>query len=266
MSIPPAYQEKLDKILAYFNLQIYPTWASRYFHTTRSAKARNQAKTYLPGARTVWATYDAVTKALWKTAGTFMKLNGWLYFTQKFSYHKKHGLTLTLTPNSTVQMFGLELFNPGGLEEVRATREDIVLLGQINAAFKYKKTENSPATTDPFRFHCDLYYFQDGENKVETHDWTAPSGNVDWTAVSESFGTTGRNYFHCVLTFYLDYYDADVFLDNFLISDGLGDVYREAWKVKDGKPWAYTPKVRKYGWIFSPNYAEPYFQIAYIDD
>jgi len=266
MNIPPSFQSLLDKLLSAYDNQIYPTWATRYFHTTRSAKVANQAKTYIPGVRTVWATLDKPTKALWKSAASFMAWTNYQYYTAKYSYHKKHNLTFPITVNQNCQMYGLKLCNPSGLETVQAIRDDIVLTGQVTASFKYKKTEIEPAISDPFGFHADLYYFEGGENKIETHDWTAPAGNVDWTAVSESFGTTGRYYFHCIITFNLDQYNADIFLDNFLITDFAGDIYREAWKVKDGKPWDYFPKVRKEGWTFLPEYREPYFQIVYVDD
>jgi len=266
MNIPPSFEPLLAKILAYFDQTIYPTWASRYFHNTRSAKAANKAKTYIPGARAVWATYDAATKALWKSAGAFMKLNGWLYFTSKYSYCKKHGLPMDITPDQVKQMYGLKISNPGGMDLVSMERDDIVLTGQVTIAFKYKKVEYSPTLSDPFRLHADLYYFKDGQNLIDSYDWEAPSGSVDWTAISFSFGQTSRYYFHCVITFYLDFYDADVLLDNFLVSDMLGDVTREAWKVKDGKPWAYVPYYRKAGWSFDPFYAEPFFQTEYIED
>ena len=45
MTIPPEYEPLLAKILAWFDSLIYPTWASRYFHTSRSAKKANKEKT-----------------------------------------------------------------------------------------------------------------------------------------------------------------------------------------------------------------------------
>ena len=266
MNLPAGYQELLDKILSYFDNQIYPTWATRYFHNTRMAKERNKEKTYLPGVQAVWKTLDAPTKALWKSAASFLKWSNYQYFTAKYSYHKKHGLSFPISPNQTVQMYGLKVSNPGGSEIVGMVRQDIICTGQITVAFKYKKIEYSLPLDQSFGFHADCFYFKDGENLVDTFDWVSPTGNIDWTAVSQSFGVSGRYYFHIVLTFALDFYDVDVFLDNFLISDMYGDVYREPWAVKDGKPWAYTPFYRKRGWTFDPYYAEPFFQIEYIDD
>jgi hypothetical protein len=45
ITIPPEYEPLLAKILAWFDSLIYPTWASQYFHTTRSAKKANKEKT-----------------------------------------------------------------------------------------------------------------------------------------------------------------------------------------------------------------------------
>ena len=42
MTIPPEYEPLLAKILAWFDSLIYPTWASRYFYITLSAKKTNR--------------------------------------------------------------------------------------------------------------------------------------------------------------------------------------------------------------------------------
>jgi len=64
MTIPPEFETLLAKILAHFDQMIYPTWASRMFHTTRSAKARNLEKTYIPRVRAVWSTFTPSQKAI----------------------------------------------------------------------------------------------------------------------------------------------------------------------------------------------------------
>ena len=264
MDLPPGYQALLDKILAYYDNQIYPTWAGRFFHKTRSAKARNKEKTYLPGVRTYWAGLDASRKAIWKSYGAFMKWNGYLYFTSQYSYQKKHNLGFDLSPTEMYQLYGLKISNPGGSSEVRCIRQDITLTGPVAIQFRYKKTQYSLPADQGFRFHLDLYYFQDGANYVDSFGWVSPNGDVGWSWISQSFGAVDRHYFHSVLTFYLDNYDADVFLDNFLISDFVDDVCREAWKIKDGGVWAYEPFYRKRGWSFEPSYSVPFFDVVYL--
>jgi hypothetical protein len=265
MDIPPGYEELLAKITAWFESLVYPTWATRFRHGTRSAKKANKEKTYLPSVRDAWALLSPATKALWKSCNAFAKQSGYLYFTTKYSYNKKNGLDLAITPTSLHQLYGLKMSDPAGDEIVQATRDDIVLLGAITIAFTYKKTEVSEAPIDPFYLYVEAWYFEAGENKKDEYLWEAPAGNVDWTAVQFSFGTTGRNYFHVVCSFVLFYYDADVFLDNFLITDQLGDVYREPWKKLSGKEWVYTKHYRKAGWEFYPEYWVPWFEVQYLE-
>lgn len=265
MTLPPAYQVMLDKILAHFDQMIYPTWATRNFHLTRAAKAANKEKSYIPGARVVWASFSAPTKALWKSAAAFMQYSSYQYFTAKYSYAKKNGLSLVMTPDQVHQMHALFATNPDGLELVQFVRDDIVLLGQVTVAFKYKKIEYTGFYGAPFNLHIDAYYFEGGENKVDTYDWAAASGNIDWTAVQFSFGVTSRNYFHVVCTWSLDYYDADILFDNLLISDQLGPVHRQAFWVKAGKTWVWTPHYRKQGWAFWPSFTPAWFDVVYSE-
>jgi len=265
MTLPPGYQELLDKLLAYFDQMIYPTWASRNFHVTRAAKAANKEKTYIPTIASVWATFNPTTKALWKSCAAFMMFSSYQYFVAKYSYARKHGLDLAVTPTVLHQMEALFATNPGGAELVQFVRDDVVLLGQITVAFAYKKVEYSEYLGAPFNLHIDAYYFEGGENKIDTYDWVAPSGNIDWTAVQFSFGVTSRNYFHVVCTWSLDYYDADVYFDNLLISDQLGPVHRQAFWVKAGKSWVWTPHYRKQGWTFLPGFTKDWFDVIYSE-
>ena len=265
MTLPPGYQSLLDKILSHFNLMIYPTWATRNFHLTRAAKAANKEKSYIPGARVVWASFDAPTKALWKSDAAFMEYTGYQYFIAKHSYARKNGLDPNVTPTLLHQMHAFFATNPGGFEEVQWVRDDIVLTGPISVQFMYKQVEYTPAYGDGFTLHIDAYYFDGGENKIDTYDFVAPAGSHDWTSASFSFGQAGRFYFHVVCTWSLDYYDADVFFDNLLIKDQAGDVYREAFWVKAGKSWVYTPHYRKQGWKFYPDFTTLWFDVVYSD-
>jgi len=109
--------------------------------------------------------------------------------------------------------------NPAGVANVQLRRDDADLTGQVTLSFNYKKVEYAPTGGDPFKVEIVLYYFEDGQNKTETHSWQAPPGNVDWASVQETYGTEGRRYFHHVVVFHLDDYDADVYLANILIKD-----------------------------------------------
>ena len=263
-SIPPAYEPLLAKILAHFDNQIYPTWATRFFHKTRSAKKANKEKTYLPSIASYWATLTAEEKAAWGTAAAFGTLNKYQLFTTDFSYRRKNGLSLPGTPSDYHEVMGLRLDNPGGSENVRLRRDEKDLVGPIGISFTYKKTENSPTPSVPFKFLATAYYFDAGHNLTLTHEWEAPSGNVDWSQVSESFGVSGQKYFHLTILFYLDSYDATIYLDHFLIQSAGVDKYRECWQYKSGKTWEYDNLYRKTGWLFFPDYHVPYFEVLYL--
>jgi hypothetical protein len=264
MDIPPAWQPLLDKILAYYDNQIYPTWASRYFHKTRSAKKRNKQKTYIPSAAAAWKALTSSEKVAWTSASAFGTLNNYQLFLADFSYRRKNGLSLPGTPFSTHEMMGLEIQNPGGSTNVRLRRDEKDLVGPITIAFTYQKTENAPTGDKPFKFIATAYYFWEGKNLTLTKEWSAPTGNVSWTSVSESFGVSGQKYFHLTIIWYLDNYDAIVDLDHLLIQSAGTDKYRECWQYKAGKTWSYDNLYRKTGWLFTPGYQVPYFDVIYL--
>jgi len=265
MTIPPLYAELLAKIASHFDQMIYPTWATRFYHGTRSAKKQNKEKTYIPTIASVWKTFSPTTKALWRSCALFMKQTGYQYFTSKYAYCRKNGLNLNITPTVLHQMHGLMISNLDGSEIVQAVRDDIVLTGQISVSFVYKKSERDVSPIEPFNLYIEAYYFEGGQNKKDIYLWEAPGGSIDWSNVSFSFGVTSRYYFHVVFIWTLFYYDADVFIDNLLLTDMYGDVYREAFKVKAGKSWVYTPHYRKSGWEFYPQYVPPFFEVKYLE-
>lgn len=219
LKIPPSWLPLIEKIFRWYDNAIYPVFNPFFGHTTRSAKERNRAKTYLPDIQTAWAALPAATKANWKTAASFVKKNSWQLFVKDTSYRIKNTLAYPRAPDTNFPTHGLLMSNPLGLTNVRIQRDDINLTGQVTLAFNYKKTEHNPTAGTPFKAEITLWYFEAGENKTETHTWTAPAGNVAWASVSETYGTADRLYHHQRIIFYLDSYDADVYLANFLISD-----------------------------------------------
>ena len=120
------------------------------------------------------------------------------------------------------------------------------------------------STAGMFHFVATAYYFEAGKNNIETLSWNAPAGNVGWNTVSESFGVPGRKYFHLTINWYLDNYDATIDLDRLLITSNGLDKYRECWQYKAGRSWVYENLYRKTGWLFTPDIAEPYFEVVYL--
>ena len=219
IKIPPSWLPLMEAIANWYDRQMYPVWSPFGSHKTRSAKKHNQGVTLLPTVRAEWAKLNDAEKAAWKTSAAFIKRNGYQFFVKDTCYRIKNGIVFPATPNALHQLEGLLMSNPSGVGNVRLQREDVNLMGQVTLSFNYKKTEVTPTGDQPFKAVITMWYFEAGENKTETHTWTAPAGNVAWAAVSETYGTAGRKYYHHRIVFHLDSYNADVYFANFLLKD-----------------------------------------------
>lgn len=262
--IPPEWEALMAKIQMWYDRQIYPIFSPFNLHKTRRAKKTNKAKTYLPSISSAWGLLDQATKDQWHTASDFGTLNRYQLFVSDYSYRRKNDLSLPGTPNAFHQLFGLRWENPDPLATCRLRRDCKDLVGQVTIDFNFQKTENNPTTDKDFSFLATLYYFEDGQNKTETHNWSIGAGNKAWQTVSETFGTADQKYFHLTILWYLDGYDATIDLDRLLVSDNDGDIYRECWQFKAGKTWDYDNLYRKEGWLFTPEYHVPYFDVVYL--
>jgi len=242
--VPPSWLPLLEKVIRWYDNQIYPVWTPFGTYSPRRKKEVNRSNTFLSTFRLIWNDFDAGEKAAWATASAFVKRSGYQLYIKDCSYRLKQLMPFPRVPSAYFPMYGLAIKNPGGSVSVRLQRDDINPVGQITLSFNYKKVERNPTGGTPFKAIITLWYFEWGENKTETHTWTAPAGNVGWSSVSETYGTDGRQYFHQRVIFYLDSYDADVFLANFLVTD-----HSLSWTVtyeantfpeNDAQPWVKT--------------------------
>ena len=265
MTLPPEYESLLKKILAYFDQMMYPTWASRNFHVTRAAKAANAEKTYIPGVRSVWATFTPAQKQAWKDAKGYTGYSNYQLFTADYSYRRKNGLSIPGTPYTTHQLYGLKMSNPYADPLLRSRLHLKDLLGPITIEFDYKKREVTPTGAGPLSMTATAIYFDGGLNIENVVSWSAPAGDVAWTHVSKTLGITGQKYFHLIIEVTLDNYVADVFFDNLRVSDGLGSFYQDSFNKKVGKEWDYFAFYRKQGWAFDPGFVVPNFEVVYLD-
>jgi hypothetical protein len=265
MTIPPEFDALLAKILAHFNQMAYPCWASRFFHTTKSAKKANAEKTLLPHISALWSALTLVEKNAWKAAVGYTGYSGYQLFTAEQSYQRKHNTSLPRTPYTTHQLYGLKMSNPLATSPIRVRLHLKDLVGPLTLAFDYKKQEILPTGGLPFSMTATAYYFDAGLNLAHVTNWTAPSGNVAWTSVSISWGNAQRSYFHLIIEFILDNYNANTFLDNLGVTDGGGLFYGESFNKKVGQEWDYYPWYRKEGWAFDPEFAQPNFEVVYLD-
>jgi len=263
--IPPAWLPLLAKILTWYDNQIYPVWNTFGFKPTRKRKRVDREKSYLRSIASYWAELNQAAKDAWHDASDFGTLNRYQLFTSDLSYRRKNGLSLPGTPNDFHQLFGLRMYNPSGLTNVRARRDEKDLTGPITISYSFLKTENAPTGDQPFKFVAMAYYFDAGKIKTLTHEWSTGAGNKAWQSVSEQFGVAGQKYFHLTVIWSIDGYDAIVDIDRLLIADQNGDKYRESWQFRAGRTWDYDALYRKTGWLFVPEYHVPYFDVVYLE-
>lgn len=218
-TFPPSWIPLMEAIMAWYDRQAYPIWSPFSGHVTRKQKTADKANSLLTTVQAEWALLNAGEKAAWSTASSFVKVNGYQFFVKDTCYRIKNNESYPVIPSALHQLEGLQMSNPTGSGNVRLQRDDVNLTGQVTLSFNYKKTEIAPTSSVPFKAEITLWYFKDGQNKTETHTWTAPAGNVAWASVSETYGTVGRKYFHQRIIFHLDDYHADVQFANFLIQD-----------------------------------------------
>ena len=200
-NIPPEWLPLLEKILAYFDNQIYPTWATRNQQKTRAAKKVLKEKTYIPSAAAAWKNLTPAEKANWAAAAAFGTLNKYQLFLCDFSYRRKNGLSLPGTPYALREMMGLKIDNPGGLSIVRLRRDEKDLVGPIGISFTYKKDEHALLTQDEWsdsvKTWSDAVAMWTG---VEVAAWSDP--NIDWADTLARWAYSSAGLFHFVATAY----------------------------------------------------------------
>lgn len=262
--VPPGWLPLLQKILRWYDQRMHPTVAGRSPWPTRAGKSRLKGISFFKEIADVWNPLSSAIKDAWASAATECGTYRYRLFTSDYSLRKKAALSLPGTPSDFHQMQGLTFKNPAGAYEVRAIWKTISLTGQITVKFNYKKVENDTPADYSFRVYCKAWYFEDGQNKSETHTWTSPTGNVDWNAIEFSFGTANRYYFEVEFFFQLDHYDAVVDIDNLKIDDKSGEVYYEYFNPKRPLLWDPTLLVRKEGWTFEPSWDPTYLEHMYL--
>jgi hypothetical protein len=265
VSLPPQWQPLLEKILRWYDNQIYPVWCPFNFHQTRSAKKRLKEKTQLPKVSDAWKQLTPAQKQAWKNAKGYTGLTGYQVFTADFIYRRNNGLPLPGTPSTTHQVYGLMFKNEDGVANVYARLHEKDLIGPLKIKFFYKKREYIADPSKSFKFTAFAYYFEGGLNVLDQTQWIAPSGNQNWQQVSLNFGREDRKYFHLTLSFDLGTYQAAVYIDNFKLEDKNGAFYTESFNKKSKKEWNYNSYYRKRGWAFYPFYGEPYIKVVYLD-
>ncbi len=266
-NIPPAYQELWDKIFRYFERYGVPIWCRNWFQNMVSSYQQREKASRLKPIAASWKALSSSTKAVWRNAAyvTWGYYRGYRLFTADWNFRVDLGLSVPATPSMEHQLQGLKIKNAGGSANIFARYDCKDLVGQFDVNFNFKKIERTPSGTYAFKVQTTAYYFTSGGTGVQTDVYTAPSGNSNWGAITRTIGTAGRKYFHVVIIFTIQNYDADVYLDNFKITDSVGLIYKETWDTLEGAEWEFQRRVRKQGWQFNPSYALPYFEHSYLE-
>lgn len=219
LNLPPAWVPLIEKILRWYDNQQYPILCPFLPQKPREQAKKVVENSFLSTIKLYWEALTPDEMEAWNTAADFVRRSGYQLFVKDMSYRMKNGLSLPGVPSEAHQTHGLMICNFGGGEEVRLQRDDVVLTGPIEISFYYKKVEYDIPFDKSFWVKAEAWYMEGGENKSEVIEWESPLGNVDWTQVEKTLGVAGRVYFHLRIIFYLDYYDADVYLADILIRD-----------------------------------------------
>lgn len=266
-NIPAEWEELFAKIFRWFERNGVPIWCANWFQTSARSKETRRSNSIFKMVSDYWKTVSDADKELWKQAAekVWGQRRGYRLFSMDIIWRHARGFSKPGTPNQFHQLFGLRVSNPGGAKSVIMRIDLKDQTGPFNLKFSYKKNELVPTTDEPFRVNVGAFYFGSGSLKVDVATWESPAGNVAWTTSEKSFGVSGREYYHIIVMFILDYYDAVISLDNIEISDNIGVIESENFITKRYTPFEPDFLVRKEGWGFAPDYAEPYFKYLYLD-
>lgn len=125
--------------------------------------------------------------------------------------------------------------NTGGNEDTYCHFHFKDLIGPITIDFYYKKIEWLETFDEPFNLITEVLFFNGGLNILDEETWEAPGGNKKWAHVVINLGEANKKYLHFILQFSLLDYDAEIFLDNFKITDNTGTFYSDSFVKKAGK-------------------------------
>jgi len=251
LNVPPEYVPLIEKIIRWYDNQIYPVWGLGFFHTTRSAKNANKERTFLKEIGASWQSIGASARADWSSASAFLGLNGYQLFTSNYSYRKKQSLDLPGLSNQYHQLFALRLLDDGSWPDNSIRYDTIVVTGPIDLSFNYRLVNQGVSPNSQLRCDIEAHYFEAGENKIDTATFTLNYADDNWHSYSNQFLVSDRFYFHLIVSFRLIDYPSEVHLDNLLIQHNSDDILREGFFFKAGKSYAPVPLYRKEGWVFS---------------
>lgn len=254
------------KVVRWYGLRGIPTYSRLWFQDyPRMRKIRYNISDFKQMG-SAWKGLSAAVQQDWRDAAhaCWDYNRGYRLFTADYIYRLIGGLPIPGAPNIYHQLFGLEMLNPGGSDNVFMRRDDKDIVGQITAKIKFKKTENTPSAVAGFKIQQTAYHFTDGGYDTDTDEYSAPAGNIAWIEVEQTFGVADREYFHYKIVLTIDNYDAIIDIDSIELTDKNGRYFKENFITKSNKAWIPKLLFRKTDWLFGPSFIDTYFKHIYL--
>jgi len=264
--LPAEWEDLWNKVVRWYGLRGIPTFSRLWFQDLRRMREIRYSISHFMELGTAWTNLSDATRQAWRDAANacWDYNRGYRLFTADYIYRLIGGLPLPGIPSNYHQLFGLELLNPGGAQNVFMRRDDKDIIGQLTYKVKFKKTEITPSGVYAFKVQCTAYYLIPGGYATDTDEYVASAGNIAWSLLNRTFGTADREYFHFKIILTIENYDVIVDLDSIELIDQNGRFFKETWITKRNKAWVPKLLFRKTDWIFSPGYIDTYFKHLYL--
>lgn len=264
--LPAEWEEFWKKVVRWYGLRGIPTFSRLWSQDIRRMRQIRYTISHFKAMGSAWRKLSGATQQLWRDAAKkcWDYNRGYRLFTADYIYRLIAGLPIPGTPSNYHQLFGLEMLNPGGAQNVLMRRDDKDIVGQITAKIKFKKVELAAGNGNAFKIQQTGYYFIAGGYNTDTDEYIAPADNIDWNEVVRTFGTASRKYFHYKIVLAIANYDAIVDVDSIELLDQNGRFFKETFITKRNKAWVPKMLFRKTDWAFSPSFIDTYFKHLYL--
>lgn len=274
VEVPPEFIPLIEKILRWFDNQIYPCFGTSFLGLTRSSKARSRAHSPLKAIGVAWQALDAATKTLWGTAADFIDLNGYQLFTSDYSYRKKKGLSLPGTPHAKHQMFGIRMSTLDVTDDARVRWFTPPAKAPIKVTFNAKLVVHDNPSSEKVYVSALGVVPKDGIRHFwHSQVWIGPE-SADWASYEVTYyGLKSLPDKLCLVAgfqFYMTNMKADLYIDDIVVTADGVEVYKEGFHLRSGEVWEWEPHQQIYyteappddfreGWEFRERGANPVY-------
>jgi len=264
--LPSEWEEFWKKVVRWYGLKGVPSFSRLWFQDIRRMREIRYGISDFKKIGSAWKELSPSVQQDWRDAAhaCWDYNRGYRLFTADYAWRLIAGLPVPGTPTKYHQLFGIEMDNPGGAENVYMRRDDKDIVGQLSVKIKFKKIERAAGNGNAFKIQSTAYYFIPGSYAIDTDEYVAPAGDMDWSEIVRTFGVADREYFHFKFVLSIQNYDAVVDIDSIEMIDKNGRFFKENFITKRYKAWVPKMLYRKKDWLFGPSYTAPYFKHIYL--